>query len=231
MTKLSDRLMEIYRLINQAARVADIGTDHAAIPIALLETNKSSFLVATDIGLGPLEKAKEQIELADLDQAKQIVLRLGDGLSVIKASDKIDTVVIAGMGGELIAKIISKIPDYLENAKFILQPNNEEIDVRKAIEKNGQYIETEKIIYENRHFYEIIVAKRSQQGIVKMTNQELRFGPCLLKHRTSTFKNKWQERLDHSKQIEKILEKSLQTSTKRYDSLQAEIKTIEEVLK
>ncbi|WP_143875681.1 tRNA (adenine(22)-N(1))-methyltransferase TrmK, partial [Oenococcus oeni] len=87
MTKLSDRLMEIYRLINQAARVADIGTDHAAIPIALLETNKSSFLVATDIGLGPLEKAKEQIELADLDQAKQIVLRLGDGLSVIKASD------------------------------------------------------------------------------------------------------------------------------------------------
>ncbi|MHA5129060.1 tRNA (adenine(22)-N(1))-methyltransferase [Oenococcus oeni] len=231
MTKLSDRLMEIYRLINQAARVADIGTDHAAIPIALLETNKSSFLVATDIGLGPLEKAKEQIELADLDQAKQIVLRLGDGLSAIKASDKIDTVVIAGMGGELIAKIISKIPDYLKNAKFILQPNNEEIDVRKAIEKNGQYIETEKIIYENRHFYEIIVAKRSQQGIVKMTNRELRFGPCLLKHRTSTFKNKWQERLDHSKQIEKILEKSLQTSTKCYDSLQAEIKTIEEALK
>lgn len=80
MTKLSDRLLEIYQLIDKGTRVADIGTDHAAIPIALLETDKASFLVATDVGPGPLEKAKEQIELADLDQANRIILRHGDGL-------------------------------------------------------------------------------------------------------------------------------------------------------
>ncbi|MCV3295790.1 MAG: class I SAM-dependent methyltransferase [Oenococcus sp.] len=229
MAKLSDRLMAIYRLIPNGARVADIGTDHAAIPIALLETAKSSCIIASDVRKGPLFSAQEQIDLADLDSPQQIELRLGSGLSVLKEDDDIDTIVMAGMGGELIAKLIEKVPKFLTDSLLILQANNEEYTVREAIIQQKRTIIDEKIIQEGRHFYEIIVSRPANK-LNTLTEHQLKFGPLLLQEDSDIFRRKWQKKREHLANIKKILEESKQQGSLRYDSLQEEIKEIDEVL-
>ncbi|EHN59533.1 tRNA (adenine(22)-N(1))-methyltransferase [Oenococcus kitaharae] len=229
MAKLSDRLMAIYRLIPNGARVADIGTDHAAIPIALLETAKSPFIIASDVRKGPLFSAQEQIELADLDNPQQIELRLGSGLSVLQEDDDIDTIVMAGMGGELIAKLIEKIPTFLADSLLILQANNEEGMVREVIIQQKRTITDEKIIQEGRHFYEIIVSCAAGKPKT-LTNRQMKFGPFLLEQNSDVFRLKWQKKRKHLANIKKILEESKQQGSLRYDSLQEEIKEIDEVL-
>ncbi|MFT8324561.1 tRNA (adenine(22)-N(1))-methyltransferase [Oenococcus sicerae] len=230
MARLSDRLMAIYQLIDQDAIVIDVGTDHAAIPIALIESGKTAFVIASDVGKGPLIQAEEQIGLADLDDASRIDLRLGNGLSVANKADKIDTIVIAGMGGELIAKLLSQIPDFLNAAKLILQANNEQADVRRMIAQSNRLITDEQILLENGHFYEIIVATQTDK-MIPLTTAELKFGPKLLQIKSELFRRKWQQELQRLNKIKKTLEQSSQRSTIRYDSVQTEIKEIEEVLK
>lgn len=135
-------------------RCADIGTDHAYIPIKLSEAGIK--VIATDIMPGPLKIAAENVK----KQSADVELRLGGGLSPIKKGE-VDTVIIAGMGGEMIEKIISEDEEKAKSVRLILQPMNRQREIREYLLKNGFNILEEDLAKEGFKIYNLIVAEYS----------------------------------------------------------------------
>lgn len=118
--KLDNRLALCARFVRPGARLADIGTDHAYLPVWLCQNGVCPRAIAADVNPDPLSRGQQTVEEAGL--TGQITLRLSDGLRQIKP-DEVDDVVIAGMGGELIARILDDC-DFAHDSqkRFILQP-------------------------------------------------------------------------------------------------------------
>lgn len=142
--RLSKRLEAIFRLVPPSGGVVDVGTDHGFIPLALLLSGFSGPLYATDINPGPLSSAKR---LAAAHGAEdKISFLLCDGLSALEGGD-ISTVVIAGMGGETIASILSAAPWTREgNRLLILQPMSKADRLRGWLQENGYKVTSESLV-------------------------------------------------------------------------------------
>ncbi len=156
MLKLSDRLQKIADFIEPGESIADIGTDHGFLPIALLESGKSPHVILSDINAGPLEKARANIN--KYSPEKEFDIRIGSGIQTLKPAE-VDVIVIAGMGGLLITEILG---DDLEKSKsyrkLILQPRNGQEKLRLWLIENGFTIEDEVLVKEGKYFCEIILA-------------------------------------------------------------------------
>ena len=154
MNKLSIRLETIASLVPFGARVCDIGTDHGYLSIHLKNNNIAKSVIATDLNEKPLLTAKKNI---DLSGTKGIDLRLGSGLSPINEGE-VDTVIIAGMGGEVISGILSEC-EWIKNGKItlILQPTTSADALRRFLTQNGFEIKSEKAVSENRKLYSVMV--------------------------------------------------------------------------
>lgn len=153
---LSQRLKLIASLVPKGARVCDIGTDHARLPIYLIEQKTAERVIATDIRPLPLENAKRNVALSGVTG---IELRLCDGLSAVKKSET-DTVIIAGMGGEVISGIISR-GELLRERPYpllILQPTTSPEALRKYLYESGFEILTETALKENGKLYSVMTA-------------------------------------------------------------------------
>ena len=142
--KLPPRLAAIAALVPDGARLADVGTDHALLPIRLLLDGKIQSAVATDIRPGPLSRAKENAYAAGVQDLSCV---LCDGLTGI-SPDSVDTVVIAGMGGENIAAILRAAPWACRNALCILQPMSRPEELRAALPSLGLTIRAERLVRE-----------------------------------------------------------------------------------
>lgn len=155
---LSRRLKTIAALVPFGARVCDIGTDHAILPVFLSENTLVKSIIATDVREKPLKNAKKNIERSGV---ANIELRLCDGFSCI-SPDEFDTAVIAGMGGEVISGIISRA-EMLKNADklLILQPTTSPEILRKYLCDNGFVIETEIPLTDNGKIYSVMSVRYS----------------------------------------------------------------------
>lgn len=154
--KLSKRLETIASLVPSGSVVADIGTDHGYIPIFLVSEGISPSAYAMDVRKGPLKRAEEHVREAGLEN--QITLRLSDGLRELKAGEA-DTVVIAGMGGELICRILEEGRHVWETTKrLILSPQSEPAAVRHYLEVHGFVILQEKMLREDGKYYVVMEA-------------------------------------------------------------------------
>lgn len=157
--KLSERLMTIASCVNRGDIVADIGTDHAYIPIYLVENEISNRIIASDINQGPVDNAIKSIRVHHFEA--QIEAIKAPGLKGIK--NPIDSIIIAGMGGLLIAEIIKEdIALVRQSKKLILQPMSKSIELRKYLYDNHFKIVEEKIAIEGNKFYEIIIAENGE---------------------------------------------------------------------
>ncbi|MCR3921262.1 MAG: class I SAM-dependent methyltransferase [Firmicutes bacterium] len=175
--KLTPRLQAIAELIPQGSVVADIGTDHAYLPVYLLLEQIIQKAVATDINQAPLEQAQETIAAFNCHQ--RIDLRLGDGLQILKEEDEVDTVVIAGLGGRTIASILTEGSADLRTLKrIILQPMNETGFLRQFLAENGFALIHETLVLESKHLYEIILATPGQE--IERDPFRISLGPRLL---------------------------------------------------
>lgn len=154
---LPRRLEVICDLVPSGALVADIGTDHAHLPISLIQSGKCTKAFACDIVDGPLAAAKKNISAHKLDD--KIVVIKSDGLENV-VSHKPDCIVIAGMGGETIRDILSE-SDYsvLSGATLILQPMTHSELLREHLIKRGFSILDERVVREQNRFYVIIKAQ------------------------------------------------------------------------
>ncbi|HFI0795661.1 TPA: tRNA (adenine(22)-N(1))-methyltransferase TrmK [Streptococcus suis] len=191
-TKLSRRLEAVASYVPQGARLADVGSDHAYLPLFLVEQGRIEFAVAGEVVQGPYQSALQNVEQAD--QSDKISVRLANGLAVVELADHITTVTIAGMGGRLIAEILEAGKDKLGSVeRLVLQPNNREDDVRRWLVAHDFQLVAEEILEENDKIYEILVAEK---GNVDLTADQLRFGPYLLEEQSATFQEKWLKELD-----------------------------------
>lgn len=151
--KLTRRLTAAFALVREGRTVADIGTDHAYLPIALVKEGKCERAYASDIGKGPLERARENISQAGLCSQIETVLTDGalyfDGIA--------DEFIIAGMGGELIYRIISQAPFLKsENVHMVLQPMTKVPYIRTALLNDGFYIDKESLVKEDGKIYTVM---------------------------------------------------------------------------
>lgn len=191
-TKLSKRLEAVASYVPQGARLADVGSDHAYLPLFLVEQGRIAFAVAGEVVQGPYQSALQNVEQAG--QSDKISVRLANGLAAVELADQVSTVTIAGMGGRLIADILEAGKDKLVSVeRLVLQPNNREDDVRRWLVTNDFQLVTEEILEENDKIYEILVAEKGKSDL---TEDQLRFGPYLLEEQSETFQKKWLKELD-----------------------------------
>ena len=153
---LSKRLSAAASFVSDGAIVADIGTDHAYIPINLILSGKASYAIASDVNEGPIAIAKENIEKYGVSD--KITVRVADGLCGIEEFNP-DCIIICGMGGELIVNIL-KASEYVKssNVKLILQPMTAVKELREYL-ADGFKIEDEKIVYDASKLYQVICAR------------------------------------------------------------------------
>lgn len=149
--ELSPRLRSVAELVPKGAVLADIGTDHAFLPVWLLQRGVIEQAVAADLREGPLSKARANAEKYGLQN--QMSFRLCDGLSGITPKEA-DTIAIAGMGGETIAVILANAPWTKEGKhRLLLQPMTSLYDLRVFLSGNGYIIRMEHINREDRRLY------------------------------------------------------------------------------
>ncbi len=152
-TKLTRRLTAAFQLVREGRTVADIGTDHAYLPIALVKEGKCERAYASDIGKGPLERARENVKEAGLEG--QITTVLTDGAAYFDSLA--DEFIIAGMGGELIYKIITDAPFLKkDDVHMVLQPMTKVPFLRRALLNDGFFIEREALVKEDGKIYTVL---------------------------------------------------------------------------
>ena len=153
--KIDARLSAVAELVSDGAYLADVGTDHAYLPIYLAEQGKLSGAVASDIHKGPLESAEKNIREAGFSDLIHTVLT--DGLQGLEPYPVTD-VVIAGMGGLMIKGILEKAPAFKEKSpNFILQPMQHIPELRRYLGENGFSIRKETQATAEGKFYQIIL--------------------------------------------------------------------------
>lgn len=225
---LSARLACVASLVPAGARVADIGSDHAYLPAALVLDGKIDFAIAGEVVKGPYENAVHEIKDHQLEG--QVIPRLADGLAAIEPADKVDTITIAGMGGSLIASILEKDKNKLTGIKrLVLQPNVGESQLREWLMNNHYQIMTEKIIEEDNHIYEIIVAEPSVVPF-RYSKYELDFGPFLLENKGPVFRKKWQEYLQREAHVIDQMQKAQQPPVKKINEINQFLSQVKEAI-
>lgn len=186
------RLERVAAHMPAGARLADIGSDHAYLPVALLRRGAIAMAVAGEVALTPFRAAERTVGESGLEQ--RISVRLANGLAAIEPEDGITAISLCGMGGETIRDILDSGKARLSGQeRLILQPNGGEQPLRQWLMENDYRILCEEVLRENRFYYEIIVAERA--GPVTYTAEELYFGPLQLQTRTPIFLAKWQRLL------------------------------------
>jgi tRNA (adenine22-N1)-methyltransferase len=189
---LSRRLARVAAQVPAGAHLADIGSDHAYLPVALMKGGAITRAVAGEVAQTPFLAAQRSVRESGLQHC--ISVRRADGLAAIELGDRISAVSICGMGGETIRDILDAGKARLNmRERLILQPNGGERPLRQWLMDNGYRILHEEVLRENRFDYEIIVADHGEP--VPYSPQELLFGPLQLRQRTPAFLAKWQRLL------------------------------------
>lgn len=178
---LSRRLQAAAGLVTPCRCLADIGTDHAYVPLYLTGNQIVQHAIAMDVAEGPLSRARADIEREGLGTCVEI--RLSDGLSRLKAGEA-DCILIAGMGGALTIRILENGRDLLSGAgplELVLQPQSEIPSARRYLQEHGWRIDREDMVLEDGKYYSMMQAHRREEGETgALSDLEAAYGPCLL---------------------------------------------------
>lgn len=232
--KLSERLKAVASMARMAVEelragreterisVADIGTDHAYLPIFLLQDHLVDRVIASDAKEGPLSRARKHVEEAGLTEG--IELRISDGFEAYTPGE-VQVAVLSGMGGRLIQQILTAhLPQLLGIRQLILQPQSEAKELWHYLKDTGWQVIDERMVYEDQKFYTMMRAVPAGGSIVRQTED---FGQFLSAGRDETwhlFLEK--EKAANQQLIEKIEEqngpkKRLEELTHRQQNIDA----------
>lgn len=248
--QFSKRLQAVAALITTDGTLADIGTDHAYLPIGLVEEKRITHAIAMDVNSGPLARASEHIAQYGLEDV--IETRPSDGLAALRPGEA-DSIVIAGMGGALMTRILEEGKEKLRVVReLILQPQSEIWLVRGWLDENAWQIVREDMVCEDGKYYPMMRAERAQAEELgnddspeinakkkeanfpsgKMSEMELRFGPVLLRERHPVLR----EFLLHERELDHRILASLdgqsgEAAVARAEEVRGELQLVEEALK
>ena len=166
--------------------LADVGTDHGYVPISLVQRKRIPRAIAMDVNKGPLQRACEHIAEFQLEEC--IETRLSDGVKKLKVGE-VDSILIAGMGGELVIHILSDGLEVCRSVKeLILQPQSELDKVRRFLRENKFQIVDEDMVIEDGKYYPMmkVVPVEEDEFWVNIPEEAIRacymYGPLLLKN-------------------------------------------------
>lgn len=179
--QLSERLLAAAGMVTKGNIVADVGCDHAYTSIYLCQAGIAPKVIAMDVNKGPLVGAKAHVEEAGL--SGQIDIRLSDGLQRLVPGEA-DSVLLCGMGGLLMIKILSDYPEATASLKeLILQPQSEVGEVRMFLHKQGYEITKEHMLKEDGKFYVMMRAVKCDEPQAYETECDYLYGNLLLKEK------------------------------------------------
>lgn len=183
--QLSKRLLAVSEMVTSNSRLADIGTDHGYIPIYLIENKRIPRAIAMDVNKGPLNRAKENIELHGLGE--YIETRLSDGAAALHSGEA-DAVVIAGMGGGLVIKILTEGSEVLESVKeLILQPQSELAFVRRHLQDNHYAVIEENMVLDDGKYYPMMKVIHGKMDYEREI--DFKYGKLLLEQKNECLKS------------------------------------------
>ena len=221
--QLSKRLERVASFVQKGQGLLDVGSDHAYLPIFLVEKGLVPFAIAGEVVEGPFQSAQKNVAKHGLTDKIQV--RLASGLKAYQEDDQVSNLVIAGMGGRLIADILAA--DLAKASRFdrlILQPNNREDELRIWLCQHHFKIEAEVILEEAGKIYEIL---QVTPGPMQLTDHEVRFGPFLIEEKSPVFVQKWEK---EKAKLKWALDQIPDGHTASRKDLESKIKAIEEVL-
>ncbi len=211
------RLKALADMVGCESVVADIGCDHAYLSILLVQSKAAGRVIASDVAMGPVGRARSNIEKFGL--GSQIVLRLGDGLSTLRAGEA-GAIVIAGMGGRLIAQLLDDGADIARQTdRLILQPMTDAPVLRRYLYENGYAITAESLAAEKNRFYHIIQAGRGPTQ--QYSDFDCHLSPALMQSAPGLLLPYLKKR---QRQLESIL-RALEKSPRQHD-LRAHYQTL-----
>lgn len=224
--QLSTRLAAIASFVPKGSRVIDVGTDHAYIPIYLVEEGLAISCLATDINKGPLEKAQKNLTAHGLHQVQLMQTNGVEGIT----SDAGNVLMISGMGGYLIVDILKRGQALVQNMdRLILQPQQDIAEVRKYLHEIGFRIEDEAFVEDEEKYYTVIVAVPGKEHYDKA--YEYLYGKCLIEQRVPVFKTWIMQKLDKQEKIyASLMNQTSESANTRKGELEAEIRTLREVM-
>ncbi|MBE5926420.1 MAG: SAM-dependent methyltransferase [Lachnospiraceae bacterium] len=226
---LSKRLLNIAGMVTPGNRLVDVGTDHGYVPIYLMQKGVINEALAMDINKGPLVGADKHIEEAGF--TGKIRTRLSDGLKEYKKGEG-DTILIAGMGGALVVKILSSSIDKLEGIKeLVLSPQSEIFLVREFLKESGFVIQDEKMVYDEEKYYTIIKAVPGEDSNT-YSEWEMHYGYKMLEKRDEVLREFLEKEYKNYNKIFESLDKQTSDIAKiRKQEIEDKVKGIEKVIK
>jgi tRNA (adenine22-N1)-methyltransferase len=232
---LSKRLTTAVNMVTEGFAVLDVGCDHAYTSIELVR-KKSPCAVASDVRPGPLKAARDHIAEAGLEDKITTVLADGVPRNILSLlPEKMpSTLVITGMGGMLIIKILSEAGGLIERFdELVLSPQSDIYAVRKYLLEQGYAFIDEAEILEDGKFYTLMKVRRNPE-IVSMRDglpgdAELTYGPCLLRKKDKTLKAYLTKRRNVLTDIkERLIESGRSTDDARVREIDEELRIINE---
>lgn len=225
--QLSKRLQAVADLVTPGNRLADVGTDHGYVPIWLYEQGRIPSALAMDLREGPLQRAAEHIRIHGLDE--KIKTRLSDGLEKLLPGEA-DSIVIAGMGGMLVVKILTQGQAVLDSVQeLILQPQSDLDAVREYLHRTGFVIVQEEMVFEEGKYYPMMKAVHGENT----DDRKIWFlyGRLLLENRHPVLESYLQKEYDSCcKLLEKLSKTATEVASRRCEELLEKKHLIEEAL-
>ncbi len=226
MLKISERLATVAGLIPQGADFVDIGTDHGYVPIWLLQNGRIRSAIAMDVNKGPLARAKENRDKYGFTDVMDI--RLSNGFEKLKSGEG-DSVLIAGMGGPLMIRIIEEGRENASSIKtWVLQPQSEIPSVRRYLHEHGFVIVEEIMLKDEGKYYMAMKAVLGQAD--PWSELEYLFGKFLLEENHPVLNEFILKEIQVYEKIEKQLQLSDQIETARYQEVKNYLASLNEAL-
>ena len=201
--ELTPRLEQVAEYIPAGESVIDIGTDHAYLPLSVILSGKCPRAIAADVRPGPLEAARKHIQECQVEE--KVAVRLSNGLDAF-LPEELECVVMAGMGGHLIAELIARAGDQGRLAcchTLVLQPQSEPDRVRRALHEAGWQIKKEAMTEDRGKFYVVMQAVPGQE---RYSEEEYEYGRRLFELRDPVFYRVLTARTEKDRKIRTALQ-------------------------
>lgn len=221
--ELTPRLEQVAEYIPAGESVIDIGTDHAYLPLSVILSGKCPSAIAADVRPGPLEAARKHIQECQAEE--RVTVRLSNGLDAF-LPEELECVVMAGMGGRLIAELITRAGNQGRLTcchTLVLQPQSEPDRVRRALHETGWQIQKEAMIEDRGKFYVVMQALPGQECY---SEEEYEYGRRLFELRDPVF---YRVLTEHTEKERKIIA-ALQERNDASETVRRRLKVLEDTI-
>lgn len=223
--ELSKRLKLIIKHMDKCKSMIDVGSDHGYIPIYAVKNNICETAIASDINIGPVEKAKLNATLDGVSD--KVDVRLGGGLQTVK-NGEVEAVVIAGMGGNLIRDILEYDKNKLFSYKYmiLLPAQNPEV-LRKYLYSNGYKIIDEDLCEDDNIYYELFKVQKCEDDKIELDEIFYEFSPILLKKKHPLMKTYLESKEEKYKKILQFIKEDSESAIRRKNEIEEKLKVID----